>query len=215
MRKIKNFIWLILRKINLGGVVQLILKSALLEDGWFNSFNKKESIDKLGNPIPWNTYPYIKFIEPRLKDTFQLFEFGSGNSTIWYAEKVRSIKSVENDEGWFKVISNKLPKNAQVVHHELSYDGNYAKEVEKDNIKYNMIIVDGRDRVNTIKYSIQQLSEDGVIIFDNSNLPQYSKAIELLSKQNFKRIDFIGISPITAHNNYTTIFYKRNNCLGI
>ncbi len=112
IRKFKDFVWLLLRKINLGGVVQLMLKSILLEDGWFKSFNTKESIDKDGNPIPWNTYPFIKFIEPRLTKYFIVFEFGSGNSTIWYSQRVKSITAVENDPNWYEITKNRLPKNA-------------------------------------------------------------------------------------------------------
>lgn len=200
---------------HIGGSIQLLLKSGLKEDGWFNSYTTKMSVDKEGNPIPWNTYPYIKFIEQRLKNNFDVFEFGSGNSTMWYASRVQSVKAVENDKTWFEKISKSKPENVELVHQDLTDKDKYVNEVTVANKKYHLIIIDGRNRVESLRASIQNLREDGVIVFDNSDLPIYKEAINILEKNAFKKIDFIGLSPITAHTNYTTIFYRDNNCLGL
>jgi hypothetical protein len=214
-RKIKDIFWLLLRKVNLGGAVQLMMNGGILEDGWYKSYNSKTAIDKQGKPIPWCTYPYIKFIEPRLKRYFNAFEFGCGNSTLWYAERVGKIKSVEHDKSWYEQISKRLPGNSSIVHVELIDGGDYSKEVLTGGEKYDIIIVDGRDRVNCIKNSIPSLSNEGVIVFDNSDRPQYKEGIDILLAKGFKKIDFIGLSPVTPHNNFTSVFYKTNNCLEI
>jgi hypothetical protein len=85
----------------------------------------------------------------------------------------------------------------------------------KDNIKYHIIIIDGVDRNNCAKFSIQKLTENGVIVYDNTQLPDYRISMELLLENGFKRIDFEGLLPIVSYNNTTSIFYKDNNCLGI
>lgn len=215
IRKLKNIIWKILIKLKIGGIIQLLLASGLKDDGWFESFNTKKSIDKDGNPIPWCTYPFIKFIEPRLKKDFTVFEYGSGNSTIWYAKKVKQIISVENDEAWFKVISKILPANAKLIYIKSDIDGEYCRSVIKQNIKFNIIIIDGRDRINSIKFSVNQLTDDGIIVFDNSQIEKYKEGLNLLNSMNFKKIDFIGSLPIVSHDNQTSIFYRDNNCLNI
>lgn len=215
IRKIKNIVWKFLNTIGIGGPIQLMLNGALKEDGWFKSFNTKQSIDKDGNPIPWCTYPFIKFIEPRLNNRFNVFEFGGGNSTIWYANRVNTIRAVEHDKKWAEYISKKMPKNAEIIYRELSLNGDYSKEILKNGSKYHIIIIDGRDRNNCAIKGINCLTDDGVIIFDNSNLPDYKDSMELFKNKGFKRIDFIGLSPVTNHNNYTSIFYKEDNCLGI
>lgn len=215
IRKLKNIIWKILIKLKIGGIIQLLLASGLKDDGWFESFNTKKSIDKNGNPIPWCTYSFIKFIEPRLKKDFTVFEYGSGNSTIWYANRVKEIISVENDETWFNVVSKLLPSNAKLIYSRLEYDGEYCRMVKNQNKKFDIIIVDGRDRVNCVKHSLDFLTQTGIIIFDNSNLEKYKEVTEFLNKQDFNRLDFWGISPITGHNNCTSIYYKPNNCIKI
>jgi hypothetical protein len=215
IRKIKNVLWYILIKLKVGGVVQLFLASGLKEDGWFESFNKKESIDKDGNPIPWCTYSFIKFIEPRLKKHFKVFEYGSGNSTLWYAKRVSFIKSVEHNNKWFDNNSLNYPLNAKVVFRHFNKDNAYANEINTDDTEYDIIIVDGEDRNNCVYSSINKLSENGIIIFDNTQLLEYTPSIKFILERGFRRLDFEGALPIVAHNNITTIFYRKNNCLNI
>ncbi len=211
----KKIIWAFLRFINIGGCVQLMLKSALSEDGWFRSFNTKQSVDKNGNPIPWYTYSSIRFIEVRLKKEFDVFEYGSGNSTLWYADRVRSIRSVDHDEKWAEYISKKCHNNTEIVFKHLEYGGEYSREISADGKKYHIIVIDGRDRNNCVKNCINSLTPDGIIIFDNTQVPEYKEAIDILLSTNFKRIDFIGILPIIADQNTTSIFYRKDNCFNI
>jgi hypothetical protein len=215
VRKAKNMIWWLLRKINLGGPIQLMLNGALIEDGWYKSYNTKTSVDKNGNPVPWCTYPFIKFIETRLKNNFNVFEFGCGNSTLWYASRVGYIKCVEHNKEWFDNISQKLPENASAVFREIENGGSYSKEVLKERMKYDIIIIDGRDRVNCIFNSVDALADNGTIILDNSDRLQYKEGIAYLIDKGFRKIDLIGMSPVTSHNNHTSIFYRDNNCLNI
>lgn len=215
IRKIKNLVWAFLNKLGIGGAVQLYLQSGIKDDGWFNSFHTKHSVDKSNKPIPWNTYSYLKFIEPRLKKDFDLFEFGSGNSTRWYAERVGTIKAVENDSRWAELVSKNVPGNVKVVYKDLKYGGDYANEVFSEDKKYHIIIVDGRDRVNCAKNSAKQLTTDGVIVLDNSERIEYKEVFDFLLQNGFKKIDFWGLSPIIADNNCTTVFYREQNCLHI
>ncbi len=211
----KSLVWSVLRLFNLAAPVQLLLKSSLKEDGWFKSYKLQQSIDNEGNPIAWYSYCCLKFLEPRLKKNFQVFEYGSGNSTLWYATEVAKVVSVEHDKKWAEFVASKLPNNAQLFYKELQYGGEYSKMAKNTKLKYHIIAIDGRDRINCIIESIDSLTDDGVYIFDNSQEKQYEKAVNFLIANNFKRIDFYGMLPIVAHENCTSIFYRQNNCLGI
>jgi len=215
MRKIKKMVWRFLIFIKIGGVVQLFLKSGLRDDGWFKSFNTKTSIDANGNPIPWCTYSFIKFIEPRLKKDFNIFEYGSGNSTLWYAKRVKYVKSVEHDKNWFNNLYNSYPSNVKAVYIPVGNNDEYANEIKNDLIKYHIVVIDGIDRNNCATALMDCLTDDGVIIYDNTQLSEYKSSIEFILQSGFKKIDFEGILPIVSHNNVTTIFYRGNNCLNI
>lgn len=213
IRKLKNIAWSVLRKLNLGGILQLVLASALIDDGWFRSFNQKESVDKNGNPIPWYTYSAIKFIEGRLKPEFDIFEYGCGNSTRWFAKRVNSVHATEHDSKWMEKVSLKLPGNAKVFHFEVG--DNYVESIQKLNKKFHIIVVDGMERNECVKYCVDHLKENGIIIFDNTQLEDYEEGISFLVRRGFKRLDFIGILPIVGYNNTTSIFYRESNCLEI
>lgn len=210
----KKLFWKILNGFKLGGPIQLYLNSQLKEDGWFNTFYKKESVDKNNNPIPWYSYSFIKFLEPRLKKEFSVFEYGSGNSTLWFSKRVKTVKAVEHDKNWYEKVKANLPANAEIVYRERE-DNYYAKEVSASENKYEIIIIDGVARNNCVYESVNSLSQNGVIIFDNSEREDYKSSIEFLFSQGFKKIDFWGMCPVTPINTCTSVFYKDGNCLGI
>ena len=71
-------------------------KGYLVKIGWFNSFDSKSPVDDYHNPLPWVTYSFIDFIKERLKKQHTVFEFGSGNSTYFYAKYAGIVVSVED-----------------------------------------------------------------------------------------------------------------------
>jgi spermidine synthase len=81
--------------------------------------------------------------------------------------------------------------------------------------KYDVIIVDGRDRVNCCKQAVAALSKNGVVVLDDSERDFYSPGIAFLKKQGFKELAFSGISPGLFYYKTTSVFYKTDNCLGI
>ena len=86
-------------------------ESALRQLGWINSVGKNSSVDANNSPIPWMTYSILPFLDQRLKKSFSVFEYGSGNSTLWLAERVGSVVSIEHDRDWFHKVSRDLPDN--------------------------------------------------------------------------------------------------------
>lgn len=209
----KNSVWSLLNSIGLGGSVQLSLDGALKQYGWFKSFHSKQSVDINGNPLPWYTYPFILFLKPRIKSHFEVFEYGSGNSTRWYAGQVKHITAVEHDSDWIRQMSPNLPANAKVLEKPLG--DSYVKSVQLDGEIYHIIVVNGRNRVKCASFAIDFLTNDGVLILDNSERHWYQKAKDYLADRGFRRLDFIGMAPIVGTETCTSVFYRDNNCLGI
>ena len=116
----------VLLKLFLNGKVLKALLSQyhsgyLVEQGWFNSVRQGAPVDKSNNPIPWLSYPCVDFLNERLHKSLRIFEFGSGNSTLYYSSRVKEIVSVEHDPLWFKKIKDKLPDNAEILFREYTY----------------------------------------------------------------------------------------------
>lgn len=187
----------------------------LNEIGWINSFKNQMPIDKDSKPLPWVTYGFIDFISERLNKSMDIFEYGSGNSTLWYSKKVNSVISIEHDKKWFEKINKSMPENVNIYYQELVYGGEYSTFSNKLNKKFDIVIIDGRDRVNSIKSAINSIKEQGIIILDDSERDTYQEGRNFLLDNDFKKIDFWGISPGLFYKKNTTIFYKNDNCLGI
>ena len=214
IRSIKNLVWKLLNVIGIGGSVQLYLESTLKDSGWFKSYHSKRSVDADGAALPWYTYSFIAFLKPRIKNHFEVFEYGSGNSTKWYGARVHRILAVENDANWIEIMKPSLPPNASVLNRALGED--YIQAIgEIPDRSYHIIVVDGRNRVKCTDYAAQFLTDDGVLILDNSERPFYQKAKDIMAERGFRRIDFYGMAPIVSHETCSSVFYRDNNCLGI
>lgn len=214
-KPIRDFFRSVLNRLDLAGGIQLYVNSAVKDYGWFRSYRTKESVDKNGNPIPWNTYSFLSFIEPRLKPEFNLFEYGSGNSTIWYAKKVNSITAVEHNKEWYEKVKQMLPKNAEVILSSETEPEIYSREITKMESKFHIIIVDGIFRNESLASSLEYLTDDGVVVFDDSEREEYNVSFNLLKENGYRRLDFRGMRGITSIINTTSVFYRVNNCLNI
>lgn len=191
------------------------VKGYLSEIGWFKSFESKSPVGLHSEPIPWVTYSFIDFIANRIQKEHAVFEFGSGNSTFYYAQRAQKVVSVEHDKAWFDKISSSTPSNSEMIFCELQENGNYSKMPESLGLKFDIIIVDGRDRVNCCFHSLGALNERGIVVLDDSEREQYAAAINFFKKEGFRELSFSGISPGLFYRKSTSVFYKDNNCLGI
>ena len=184
--------------------------------GWLNTYETKESIDVNGKPIPWLTYSAIDFIKTRIKFNINVFEYGSGNSTLYFADKVKNVVSVEHDELWYSKMKMKCSSNKNISLHlrELK-DDSYSKSIYEFDQKFDLIIIDGRLRVKCAKNATNAISENGIIIFDNTERDYYSDGINHIKENGFKCIDFFGFIPIYSTPSQTSIFYRKNNIFDI
>lgn len=187
----------------------------LADIGWLESYEKKMPLGVNGEEIPWITYSAIEFLKGKLSLEMDIFEYGSGNSTIYYSKRVNSVTSVEHDKDWYEKIKVNLPRNVNLVYKMLEYNGEYCKAIEEFDKRFDIVIVDGRDRVNCIKKSIDRVKENGVIILDDSEREEYNEGKEFLINRGYKKIEFWGIAPGVFYNKSTTVFYRENNCFKI
>lgn len=209
----RNKIHPILAKIPLYDYWLLRRKSFLKKVGWFKSFRKGKSVDADFNPIPWFTYSAIHLIETRLPEDATVFEYGSGLGTGWWAEHAAKVDAVEHNEKWVKQIKPKMPDHVQILFRELRQG--YESAVSERGKPYDVIIVDGRNRVECCKNSVASLSERGILIFDDSNREKYREGVQFLLDSGFRQLPLRGFSPIEFLECETSVFYREENILGL
>jgi hypothetical protein len=214
-RKFKNVIWSILNLTPIGPLLQLYLVGELRENGWLRSFKEKKSIDAQGKPTPWYTYPMSDLLAEKLHKTINVFEYGCGGSTQWLANRVNQVDAVEDHEGWLQEVQNQMPANVTIKLEAVTNNDLYAKASTATGKRYELIIVDGKVRNACIKYSLEALAPNGVLLLDDSFREDYLPSFELMEKLGFKKLNFWGMTPIVSTKSCSTLFYKPNNCLGI
>ncbi len=89
--------------------------SYLRRIGWDRSLNDGP-VDAAGQPIPWITYPALEVLEQLVRPNFRVFEFGCGNSSLWWAARTSEVVSVDHDENWVQHIGARKPENLTLVH---------------------------------------------------------------------------------------------------
>jgi hypothetical protein len=175
--------------------------------GWKRSFIEGRPLDSEGKPIPWYTYPAIEFISALQLSECQVFEYGSGNSSAFWAARVKQVTSVENDPVWANEVRGKKIPNLTVITSESRLD--YVEAPLKTGTCFDIVIIDGRHRKDCAKIALDIVDECGMIIFDNADW--YPGACELIRSKGWFQIDFSGLGPINSYTWTTCIFIKSNS----
>ncbi|MGD8853552.1 MAG: SAM-dependent methyltransferase [Gammaproteobacteria bacterium] len=177
-----------------------------LEVGQFKTILRRECIDKDGNPIPWYTYPAIEYIKQLDVSEKTIFEYGSGNSTMFWAHRCQKVISIENKRMWYEKIKGQLPNNVEYLCLENKKE--YIEAIGRYSNEFDIIIIDGNYRFECASVARNRLSHDGFIILDNSDWRE--KTSELLRKSDLIEVDMSGFGPINRFTTTTSFYFTRN-----
>jgi len=145
IRPLKAVARRVLQALGLYVCYSLKTRGPLKDSGWLRSFDQGEPVDADGRPVPWLVYPVLDFLAPRLRADMSVFEYGSGNSTLWWAARVREVVSCEHDREWYERIRARAPANVTLHHVPLEYGGDYCRRVAGFSGAFDIVVVDGRD----------------------------------------------------------------------
>ena len=182
--------------------------------GWFTSISRSANVDADGRALPWLTYPAIDWLDSVLLAEDEVFEYGMGGSTVWMAERVAHVTSVEHKAEWARRFT--LPANVTVIVAECHGDKLYAEEsdpyvatIRQSGRPFNVVLVDGRARLTCMEAAHRAIGSGGLIILDNSDKPRYHPALQRMTDLGYLRIDFIGTRPLVDRFNCTSVFSRR------
>lgn len=175
-----------------------------------------EVVDEHGEPIPWLTYPAIEFLQARVCHSMAVFEYGSGNSTLWWGERVHKLVSCEHDKEWYARYKQIIPDKTTYLFRRCKGNSlDYAREITRYRKGFDILVLDGRERVKCAINGMQSLRDNGVILWDNSDREDYQEGFDYLQAKGFKRLDFWGLGPLSTRKWCTSVFYRVRNCLHI
>jgi hypothetical protein len=158
---------------------------------------------KNGNPQPLLTFSFMDWFETHDFSQYQLIEYGSGYSTLYFAKYCKEVYSFEQDFNWFNDLKSKLPSNVQ--YHYLR-EWHPLPKVKHDNLNITLVDFKGH-RYSAIKQLIDE-DESQLIILDNSDV--YPNSSKLLLDNGYKEITFWG-GKLTEHYESCNFRYFNTN----
>lgn len=147
---------------------------------------------------PYMTSDEISDLVTYINRDTDMLEIGGGNSTLFFSRIVKRLVTVEHNKEWSDKISNDMksfskcdwslhviePSFPQSHPFQPAEPGqfddyvNFISNLEKD--QFDVILVDGRDRVRCAIASIPLLRKGGVLlIHDFWNRPKYHSVLQL------------------------------------
>jgi hypothetical protein len=191
--------------------------SAMRGLGWHESVGRERSIDHDGIAKPWYTYAALEWLAPRVRRTDRVFEFGGGYSTVWYGQHAAEVVTVEHDGKWLDQVRPMVGSNVTLLHrgtpgNDVTSEGEshyYSAIQEYPLNSFDIIVIDGMERIRCAPLAPSHLREEGIIVFDNSDRPNFRPGIDYLHSQGFGRIDFYGFIAGVGTRNCTSVFSKH------
>jgi hypothetical protein len=175
--------------------------------GYGHSVHFQESIDAEGNPIPWITYPAIDYLRGLDARDRRLFEFGAGNSTLFWAKLFKEVVSVEHDKKWHDKVASLLPSNCKLVFRD--QESAYLDAIDEQGGMFDVIVIDGGlNRRRMAERAIPKLGTGGFAILDNSDC--HVRAAKVLRDAGLIQVDMTGFSPINPFEQTTSFFFRRD-----
>jgi len=186
------------------------------QQGYLRSLVENQCVDSHGNPIPWYNYPAIEQLSKWDFKECDILEYGSGNSTLWWMRRARSVTSIENSMEWCEYVSRQVTDNCRILLSTVDMDRddetqikNYVECIDPLGT-FDVIIIDGVNkegvRMKCARRALDHLKPGGLFIVDNSDwLPDTCKMIR---DQGFIEMDFSGLGPLVVHAETSSFFFK-------
>lgn len=164
---------------------------------------------------PWLTEDAIKFLEGYLSKEITMLEFGSGKSTVWFFDRVKSIISIEHNQTWYDWVKEQRPQ-ADV---RLLQPPQYYEICNQFPTEYfDLIVIDGKNdtRVKCAENSIRILKRGGILLLDNAERAFYRPVInrsvddsKILDLTDGWELHFTNERPVSQHGNWYTVWWEK------
>lgn len=177
---------------------------------------------------PWTTPASILFFEKALNKDMIGLEYGSGRSTLYFAQKLKKLVSIEHYQGWqnkvkkelevkeinnvdyFLILKENTPDAIEDIDTELDklegseprndFVNYYNKVNEYPDGYFDFILIDGRARVKCGLNAMKKVKSGGIFVLDNSERKRYAPLRNALK-------DWPQVNTTTGLTN-TTIWIK-------
>ncbi len=169
--------------------------------------------------IPWITDGANDFLFQKVssKTINSVLEFGSGASTVWFAENVETLISVEHDREWHSKVTSIISDRGLHVEDYILLPRPYSSICNsyKDRL-FDLVVVDGRDRVSCAEASYNLVRPGGYLMLDNDERASYNPIHNLLEgweKTSYVQVGRDKTGWYAPHHWITTVWQRPDTLL--
>lgn len=153
---------------------------------------------------PWMAPRAVRRLDELLTREYSLLELGSGASTSWYAQRCKSVVSIEPDPVWAHRVSSELHKSNANAHVVSSNVRDALRSAEAADV----VIIDHNDepemsRVDAICWARDRAM---IVVLDDSDRTEYRAVDGLMQGWIIER--YVGYRPRPLVPTETTIFRR-------
>jgi hypothetical protein len=166
--------------------------------------------DPLQLRLPWLPYSVIEALTPRAVGA-RVFEYGGGGSTLWIGARAAQVTTVEHDQQWYGALTRATTDlaNVTILLRTLeARDGmSYVSTIGEDDDRcFDIVIVDGRRRMECVRRAMSKVTPGGLLVLDDSDRPKYGAARTILAGWSAR--EYFGLVPCKDRPGTTTIFTR-------
>lgn len=138
-----------------------------------------DAVDLSRLDLPWWTYPAIRAVDEHLQareGKARVFEYGAGASTLWLRACAGHVTSVEHDLGFLEMIEPHVLSaggDGRVLGRPIDSRGGasgsadaYVTSIDEVPGQFDLIVVDGRERLRCVEAALPRLAEGGVLVLE-------------------------------------------------
>ena len=148
---------------------------------------------------PWLVFDAIEFLQSLDLKGKQVFEYGSGGSTLFWLHKGATCVSVEHDPRWYTTVQQRLPPGSPIDYRltlpivrsdadlcndpadpecyasndAASHGYTFREYVSQIDLfpdeHFDVVLIDGRARPSCVKHSMPKIRTGGILVLDNSD----------------------------------------------
>lgn len=167
--------------------------------------------------LPWWSFAAIEAVKEFCTGSEDVFEYGSGGSTMHFARHCKTVTAVEDDAGWFERMQEEIARaeisnvNLQLCPFDFEKPAGFDRSdylCALSGREYDLIVVDGQDwtydvRPQCFVRAERYIRPGGLIVVDDSwRYPQLRTASRAKSVKTFE-----GVGPCRVGVTSTDLYY--------
>jgi Methyltransferase domain len=156
--------------------------------------------------MPWWPYDAVTWVAAHLPPQARVFEYGGGGSTLWLQDRGAAVTAVEHDKQWHWQLAEQFPTGRELLFRPPGTSGTVTSAMapgffdayvaaidDQPDGSQDLVIVDGRARVESVRHAMPKVKPGGLLLLDDTDRASYQPAIDMLGA--WECHVFTGLKP--------------------